>query len=235
MNKKHVREEEIIDFLNGDTEESENFKIEEHISECEQCKQLYLFWQEALPTGNETIPSPFLKIRVDKRLKRGWLQKRQIQKPFAVAAGMMIIMIVCLSLPDLLRQSVTTEPKYEIFQNSEIKDQEIFVSNPQVEKQEIVPIANNEVNGEVWVNNETSEILLELYGLSGLDQNDHQLWIVDHQNRAKGEILMVENGTTRVLYRLDDLSHYKFLKGSLEPLGGSHQPTGPETFFVTFE
>ncbi|MFC4401535.1 anti-sigma factor domain-containing protein [Gracilibacillus xinjiangensis] len=234
MNNEHIFEDNIIDYLNGNLDEKGKQTVETHIEECEQCNRLYNFWQDTLPADSNMTPSPLLKKRIDKQLKRERIRKHPIPKPTAIA-GLVIIVVIFLSLPNILRQSTTTEPDYEIFQNNEISDRELFVNSPEVEKQDIVPIADDDLAGKVWVNNETQEVLLEVYGLAGLDKRDYQLWIVDRHNRAKGELLMVENGSTRVLYRLDDLSHYKFLKASVEPLGGSQQPTGPETFFVNFE
>ncbi|PWU66890.1 anti-sigma factor [Gracilibacillus dipsosauri] len=237
MSSNHLKEEKIIDLLDGNVSEEEKFEIQNHINTCPKCQGVYKFWQNTMESMTDVSPSPSLKERLDESIEKKKSHRFISFKPIILTASLAIVAFLFWGLNDIVYQSNTVQPEYEIYQNNEINEESLFTNSPHVEVQQLVSFSNtSNIDGALWVNKETQEMLLKVKGLEGLEQNDYQLWIVDQDNHAEGELLMVDtNGEAKVLYRLNDLSEYKHIKASVEPLGGSKTPTGPETFFVDFD
>ncbi|WP_163539523.1 anti-sigma factor [Gracilibacillus sp. YIM 98692] len=239
VQKHHLTEEAIIDYIEGNSGERANRQVKQHMDHCETCHELYQFWKETLEHDEALAPTPELKKNLDKAIKHKSQKKKRLSivpKPLVTIGSIVIVFVFIMGLYDIVQNRTYQPSGYEILQNEEIQSDDLFVNSSYVEEHELN--SNREydnVDGKVWVNSQTDEVLLEVEGLTSLETNDHQLWIMDKNDRMEGELLIVEDGVTRVLYRFDDLSQYKLLKGSIEPLGGSQQPTGPATFFVHFE
>ncbi|MGP4042110.1 zf-HC2 domain-containing protein [Gracilibacillus sp. D59] len=239
MEEKHLPEEKLVDYLEGHVSESEVQGIERHLDNCAKCQQTLAFWQEILEVDEELQPSAQLKEKIDQSLHRERSLKQRVfkwKKPLFGLTGVIVVFILFFSLTDFWNVQNTVSPEYEVYQNQDIISDQVFIDNPVVEKQPIKPYEDFAgIEGMVWINPQTQEILLEVEGLNGLYNNDHQIWIIDKAGNINGDLVMVENGSARILYRLEDLSDFRFMKGSVEPPGGSHKPTGPETFYVDIE
>ncbi|MFD2656431.1 anti-sigma factor [Gracilibacillus thailandensis] len=236
---KHISEEKLVDYLEGQLSESEAQDIQRHVDDCVKCQQTLAFWQETLAMDEDLQPSAELKEKIDQSLLSERSPKQHLVKwktPLFGLAGVMVVVILCFNLTDILKEQQTAEPDYEVYQNQDIMSDQVFMNNPVVDSQPIKPYEDfAEMEGMVWINPQTQEILLEMEGLTNIYNNDYQIWIIDKNGNINGDLIMVENGSARVLYRVEDLSDFRFMKGSVEPPGGSHRPTGPETFYVDIE
>ncbi|WP_208591625.1 anti-sigma factor [Gracilibacillus suaedae] len=236
---KHISEEKLVDYLEDQLSESEAQDIQRHVDGCVKCQHTLAFWQETLEIDEDLQPSAQLKEKIDQSLLADRSPKQRQVKwktPLFGLAGVMIVVILFFSLSDFLKIKQTVEPDYEVYQNQDIISDQVFMNNPVVDSQPIKPYEDfADMEGMVWINPQTQEILLEMEGLTNFYNNDYQIWIIDKNGNINGDLIMVENGSARVLYRVEDLSDFRFMKGSVEPPGGSHQPTGPETFYVDIE
>ncbi|WP_018932535.1 anti-sigma factor [Gracilibacillus lacisalsi] len=235
----HISEEKLVDYLQGQLSESEAQGIQRHVEDCVKCQQTLAFWQETLEMDEDLQPSAKLKEKIDQSLLVERSLKQRLIKwkmPLFGLAGVIVIVILCFSLTDILKVQQTVEPDYEVYQNQDIMSDQVFMNNPVVDSQPIKPYEDfDEMEGMVWINPQTQEILLEMEGLTNIYNNDYQIWIIDKNGNINGDLIIVENGSARVLYRVEDLSDFRIMKGSVEPPGGSHRPTGPETFYVDIE
>jgi len=99
----------------------------------------------------------------------------------------------------------------------------------------MVPLATAAaIDGQLFLNKQTNEVVFFADGLMPLQTNDYQLWIVHENDYWNGQLLQIRDGSVRVYYKSPDITLLKYFKVSVEPRGGSLSPTGPEILHVDF-
>jgi len=229
--RQHIREELLIDFALGNVAEPLQRKIKEHVHKCERCERKLNEWLEIVsdPTGAQ--PSSDLKEKVWKSIE---ISKQPIKKKrtrgfyvaLSSAAAMLLILI------GSLMNYHSNLNGYEVATNDNSKGR-LILNHPQTQQVSLIPVADyKDINGNLWINNDSQELLLEVNGLAQITNRDYQLWIIYDNDEIKGEILSTIDGYSRVWIKGTDVNQFKFIKASVEPRGGSIKPTGPETFFI---
>ncbi|WAA11928.1 anti-sigma factor [Fervidibacillus halotolerans] len=232
---KHISEQKIIDFLSGELPEKEAEQIQSHLHECENCMNIAVRWGKLLKNTHlqPVQPSPELKEQMWKMVDRKPLKKRKgYVKPIATvlsfAAAISLFLLIFNGRPEM-------DKPYEVVKNDEIPF-ETFHATPNTKQWNIVPTMNHQqINGNIWINDDTNEMFLEVDGLPHYRNRDYQLWIIYSNNDVEGELLILQNGSSRIFFQGIDVEKFKLIKASVEPKGGSTHQTGPDTFFVDFE
>jgi len=229
-NKNHIREEQLIDFVLENTSKELQQEIQQHINQCNSCAKQLMVWSHLLNQPNSTKPSAELKNKVWESVRHQRPLNRKRKKGWAVAiSSVAAIFLLFIGMLDYYQSNVES---YEVARNNEITVNTIQ-SEPQTQQMAIIPVADyRDITGNVWINDVTQEMLLEVEGLANISNRDHQLWIIYENNEIKGEILPTMDGSSRVLIKGKGVNKFKVIKASIEPLGGSREPTGPETFVV---
>ncbi|MDQ0233446.1 anti-sigma factor domain-containing protein [Metabacillus malikii] len=225
----HVTEQNMIDYLEGSLQHDEELTIKIHLQQCDKCSQTLMQWQSLLG-AKQAKPSPLLKERIWESIEEKQKVKRSPSaKVYFITIGSIAAVLLLGLLSFNNSQSKLPNP-------NEMKVQ-AFQEQPHTQQMNITPITNNresrELDGNIWINNTTDELLLEVYGLPKLNDRDYQLWMIYHDNEVKDEILPIEqNGSSRIFIRSKNLIQLKQIKASIEPKGGSHSQTGPDTFII---
>ncbi|MDC3418531.1 anti-sigma factor domain-containing protein [Aquibacillus salsiterrae] len=232
--KEHVDEHLLIDYAKDQLDSDKRTEIIAHVNMCAQCQTNLKEWELLLNREQQIAndPSPYLKTRIHHSIAKHGKPKRTIAfKPiFASISGVMIVFLCVLLYINMRAQDLT----YEVRQNEEIGESELF-NHPNTNRLDIIPASTAQnVSGNVWINNATNEMLVEVQGLTHLAERDYQLWVIHSNDQFRSELLQLQNGTAKVYYRGEDLTKLERIKASVEPLGGSDKPTGPETFYVNF-
>ncbi|MUK88768.1 hypothetical protein GMD78_10225 [Ornithinibacillus sp. L9] len=235
---KHINEELIIDYALGKVSQDQAKAIQKHLMTCDKCQHELNYWQQILSTDNQTSPSLELQNRINHTIseieqKRKW---RWPKKHGIIVAGIAIILLLIVSVHQLNQPEmfVESDPYFVTAQHEQIPEKS-FMENPDTNRLDILPATINEnVKGDVWLNEVTNEMVLRVDGLDPLPTQDYQLWFVDQDDHWNGELLHLRDGTAHIYYRNSDINQLKLIKVSIEPLGGSHTPTGPETFYLNF-
>ncbi|MFB4167141.1 hypothetical protein [Virgibacillus sp. JSM 102003] len=232
---KHISESAIIDYLIGNLKQEENSEVIRHVNQCQACQETMKSWDGLLgdQEQNKAVPSEALKAKLDnsidkeetKQLKKGRIKPLYLFSSIATALFLFVgLLSSTSSQPPMMEE--------EVVYNDNIQVEQIQ-SNPGTIQHEIRPESRFDyVSGNVWINNRTRELLIEIDGLMNLNGHNYQLWMIDKNNRMEGKLLPLEDGSVKVLYRGKDVNEIKFIKSSIEPAGGSSEPTGPETFTV---
>lgn len=230
----HIKEEHLVDFVLGNLDDLQTKRVSNHIAICRSCRVEWESWQEILTNEVDFEPSEQLSDRLiddlnrledrEQKMRKGWRAKRW-------GVGLICAAVIFFSFI-LSGTFKTQDPSYQVLQNDEIVSQDI--QQKQATNQlEITPVNNiDHVNGEVWINPYTQEMLVEVNGLVPLSSRDYQMWIIDGNDVWIGELLQLDNGNVRIFYRGQDVSEFKWMQISVEPKGGSHVPTGPEALYV---
>lgn len=238
IDKKHLPEEVIVDYLLGHVEDNQRGAVQGHIQDCNKCAQKLNEWEILL---HQEAPVEFasdkVKARVwdsiekenDRKRKRwSWLRK----PTFTFAAIAAVITLIVIVFRDF--QEPMPLSNYEFKENDNIPV-ETMEEKRYTNQIAIMPVAQfQNLDGRVWVNEHTNEMLLELSGLYRLPNHDYQLWIIYTDDQMDYEIIPVQNGSTRMFFQGIPIEEFKRVKGSVEPLGGSEKQTGPDTFYIEF-
>lgn len=229
MNKNHFSEEVLIDFCLGEISEDRQIEIREHLDNCAECKQVSEHWLEVFNQPSSGKPSVDLKDKIwenARKNRRARKRDRKLMMAISSAAALFLFSI------GLVWEQSSEYHRYEVAHNDEIPTESIQ-TNPQTQQLAVIPVATNQnINGNLWFNGVDEELLLEVDGLDDLSNRDYQLWMVYDNDKIKGELLSTVDGSSRILIKGKDVNHFKIIKASIEPIGGSLEPTGPETFVV---
>lgn len=238
-NSFHLSEEKLIDFSLGKLHESDESEAQLHIDYCDECKERYEHWNAILTKETNEVED-FISVSKEKlwnkleKQKTQKVQKRFVRSPRLIygigsAAALFLIIISAFILRG-------TYEKEMVISNEEIAQVENFQRMPDTRQLDIVPTATHQdINGNIWINDVTQEMLVEVGGLAQLTNRDYQLWIIYEDNFIKGVIIPIQNGSSRMFLKEMNVTEFKQIKASIEPKGGSKVPTGPATFIVEIE
>ncbi|WP_163971440.1 anti-sigma factor domain-containing protein [Oceanobacillus halotolerans] len=235
---QHIEEQQVIDYVLGNLSEQQEINITEHTEQCSKCQAMLADWSQVLQPESEidVKPSPSLKEKIWEEKERKQIPKQKIKRHprllWVMGSVAVLLFLLVELLPKTTVPNYTANSSFEVMHNGEISDDSIQ-TNPQTKQLEIESIADfDDVSGDIWVNDRYEELLVEVEGLLNRQDKDYQLWLIYPNNTMKGELLSIENGSSRVLIKGKDVSEFELIKASLEPVGGSKKPSGPDSFIV---
>lgn len=230
MNYSHIPEEKLIDYILGNVAPEEMQQINNHIQSCPTCRETLGNWSSMLREKEEKI-APELKNRLWESVHKENIPVRKNRKQLLYVIGSAAA-IFLLAISVIWYKESLFQPEYQIAQNEEINSETIQL-NADTIQMEVVPLADYQhVTGSLWMNDREKEMLLEVDGLINHANYDYQLWFIYQNNDMDAEILSIFNGSSKIYIKGMDVEKFKLIKASLEPIGGSTAPTGPETFII---
>ncbi|WP_099351982.1 anti-sigma factor [Fredinandcohnia onubensis] len=227
---KHVPEQKLIDFTLGQLNEVEHNWIKTHVDKCTLCYEKMNNWEVILNKDSIHVKSSLdnkeeLWNKIRKNNKAQKIPPKLLLKLGSVAVILSLVLVTTN-----LYISQNNKVSMVDYQEREAKR---LISKPDTKQLNIIPLSRSgNINGDIWINSLTKEMLIEINGLANLDNHDYQLWIIYENDNMQGAIIPNENGSSKVYLRGMDIHKFKMIKASVEPKGGSLYPTGPETFFV---
>lgn len=226
-------DEALFDYVYGTLSEAKTLKLRKHASECRRCRVKINEWRKLIHSGNVTLyQRAALKERIDSHIDKKLHRKKRKRVPFisAALAASIVFLLAVFGLFQLRGGPVTDE--YVVRQHEEISESRI-VNDPRTDRFRVEPVAHfNQIEGDVWVNDVTNEMLMKVDGLVPIVEKDYQLWLVKINHPLNGELLKIQDGRTIFYYRGSELNDATLIQVSLEQKGGSQKPSGPDTFFV---
>ncbi|WP_062353592.1 hypothetical protein [Bacillus kwashiorkori] len=235
---RHLTDEQLIDYSLGNLPKFDSHKVQEHLQDCKTCQEKWREWQQVLNVEgkgdgylNDELREQIWQS-VEKRQNRKWQFSIRGVWQLSVAVVVCFFIIAFVFLNDLK----DSDRKLLITHNDEIQATN-FLKKPNTEQLHIIPVQHSmqsdpPLQGNIWINDATRELLLEVDGLVEMNNYDYQLWIIFQDNEVLGAIIPTINGSSRMFIQGMDVQNFIEIKASLEPKGGSIVPTGPDTFFV---
>ncbi|ADU93183.1 putative transmembrane anti-sigma factor [Geobacillus sp. Y412MC52] len=247
MKHSHISEAKIVDWLLGMLPEQEKEDVSNHLKHCLECQRLLEAWKDIGLKEAAQYEAPPLSHK-----ERIWAQaeaQRQTaraQRKVRIASGWigaaLAVFLFALRLsasndgPTASHDGSDEPYRYQIVEQHTDIPIERIIHNPKTKQIPIEPSALfQQMDGTIWINDDTKEMLMEIEGLPPFATRDYQLWIIYTNNEVKGELLTIRHGAARILITGEDVKQFKQIKASLEPKGGSAAPTGPETFIVELD
>ncbi len=101
------------------------------------------------------------------------------------------------------------------------------------------PIASNGLTGSVLLDRERNTVALVMWHLPELSAGQtYQAWLIEADgHRVSAGVFQPQadaSYTTQPIYSKQDVSNFVGVGVTVEPAGGSDQPTGPRIFKVDF-
>lgn len=223
----HLDEELIIDYALGKVTEEKKKQVTTHLQTCPQCQRLLKSWEEIFQTEVKEIPSEKIKEKLDQHIHQ--TNKKKVPIPFILAIGSAALIFFLFQWLNFQEEPLQTPTIVQVDEHTNIR----MVDDPLTRQYPIIPIGDfQQVNGKIWVNYLTDELFVEIFQLPVMTNHDYQLWIIYHNNKFTGELMTTKNGVSRIHLKGGNIQQLKRIKASLEPLGGSPKPTGPEPFII---
>ncbi|GIP32903.1 anti-sigma factor domain-containing protein [Paenibacillus sp. J2TS4] len=232
--KQCITEERIIDLLQGRWGEHAERHSLQHLNTCEACRKLYDEWLTLLSPAGAEQPRSIIKKRIRGKLR--WQRFKDIISSISVrkrwgvamlAAVMTLLLFIGLFRPHSVpwlqdRDLPATLPELRL------------VTRPGTVLYNVPASAHDLVTGYVWLNSESGEMLIHVEGLPPLPEYDYQVWIVKADDRRNSGILKLTNGKASLYYtaQKNQVREAEGIWLSIEPKGGSLQPSGPDRVLV---
>ncbi len=234
-------EERLVDFVLGKLSAEAEATFRRHLQACPECREKHKEWRRLLADGPEVPePSPRLKHRIISTFAKQRPAYSLLQRLRKHVSGrktaFAILGSVCLLLSVFLYQGGVNESNdsHQPWTTHEetIRRQTSVVYDPRTVQLNITPVSMQNIEGRVWVNDVTHEMLMKVEGLIPLMNNDYQVWLIRSNDHLNGGVLREENGKAYLYLSGVQPRSFEHIRVSIEPKGGSVAPTGPDTFFV---
>ncbi|GGH86091.1 hypothetical protein JOD43_000679 [Pullulanibacillus pueri] len=227
------REETIIDVILGETNSSQKEAFVEHLPRCQNCQLLYHRWQALLLNNKEEN----LRSSIDLRGKiyRSLLvmigRRRYFGKPLLIFSFVGVLLISGFLLGRMTTSPFESPVSPIALSTDNVEDTKQKTRGPALPASyQVLSIHHQKMDGYVWLNRETKDILIFLSGLRPLKDKDYQAWIVSEDNDKQiGGLLQMSEGMGHVYVHKPGVAKVRKLIISVEPRGGSRFQTGPET------
>jgi anti-sigma-K factor RskA len=152
-----------------------------------------------------------------------------------LAGGLALLLLMSVFSFMQMRQIQTQQAILE----QQIRSSQFALSMLAYPGTQAIPIAAENLSGSVLVDSERDTVALVMWHLPQLSEDQtYQAWLIepDGHRVSAGTFLPQgeESYTTKPVYSKQDLSNYIGIGVTVEPAGGSEQPTGQRIFKVDF-
>jgi len=217
--------------------------LESHLQTCETCRA-ELAEYRAVSDGLLTAlppkpPSVALRKRLQSQLPSAQKRSRpQFTWSFGqLAMGTALVLLVLFNLFSFLQMREIQRQQTALLQ--QLKTNQFALSMLAYPSTQAFPISGDDLSGSVLLDRERNTVALVMWHLPELsDDQTYQAWLIEPDGqRVSAGIFRPQNTTaytTQPIYAKQDISNFTGVGITIEPSGGSEQPTGPRLFVVDF-
>src|SRR5512139_633176 len=227
----------------GALEGDELRALEAHLPTCDSCRA-ELAEYRAISDGLLTAlpprpPSAALRKRLQSQLPSA---QKKAQPRFTWSFGRLALggalALLCLMNAFSFIQMRQIQNQQETLAH-QIRTSQFALSMLAYPSTQAIPIAADNLTGSVLLDRERNTVALVMWHLPEISKNQtYQAWLLepDGQRVSAGVFRpqVDESYTTKPVYPKQDLSNFVGIGVTVEPAGGSEQPTGQRIFKVDF-
>ncbi len=225
--------------------------LEAHLQTCEACRA-ELAEYRAISDGLLTVlppkpPSVALRSRLQSQLPSA---QKTVQKTVEknsrprfmwsfgqLALGTALVLLVLFNIFSFLQMREIQRQQTTLLQ--QLKTNQFALSMLAYPSTQAFPISGDNLSGSVLLDRERNTVALVMWHLPELsDDQTYQAWLIEPDgHRVPAGIFRPQNTsayTTQPIYAKQDVSNFTGVGVTIEPSGGSEQPTGPRLFVVDF-
>jgi anti-sigma-K factor RskA len=217
--------------------------LETHLQSCESCRtelEQYRAVSDSLLTAMPArLPSAALRKRLQSQLPSAQKQARpRLAWSFSQwAIGAALALLLLMNLFSFMQMRTIQSQQASLLQ--QIKTNQFALSMLAYPSTQAFPIDGQNLSGSVLVDHERNTVALVMWNLPELsDEQAYQVWLIEpNGHRISAGLFRPQADvayTTQPVYAKPDLSQFVGVGVTIEPAGGSEQPTGPRLFKVDF-
>lgn len=224
-------EEEIIDGALGNLSDAKQKQLDKHLLTCDSCSDLYDQWtamfDEKTKLGEH--PSVQLKEAVMEKVRDKNVKKKKALNPIWLLPVAAAILVMVFS-HDLFPKQMSTPSN--LASNQSHLNETPFIVNEGTTVYDVIPTAASNVTGYAWVNRDSNELFVIVNGLTPVMEKDYQAWIQTSSHIKNVGLIDIVDGKGQLYIRQPEVNYLKYMILSLEPQGGSRQPTDPNATVI---
>ncbi|HET7627952.1 MAG TPA: anti-sigma factor [Bacillales bacterium] len=232
------REEEVVDFVLNRLAKDKSEAFQRHLPDCQVCQEQQSEWAamfddesaERLDAPSVGVKRKLMRRLQPARVRRPW--KRMLRPHFyftAAAALAMVFALVDMFPPGMPQHS--ERPGNGVVDGRAAN----FVNIPGANNVQNVSVSDENIEGYLWLNRSTDELLLFLDGLPRVSGKDYQAWLVKNNDRRDAGLLKVTQGVASLYVRRSGVGQFHHIVVTIEPKGGSVAQTGPRRLVVQWD
>lgn len=235
--------EDIPAYVMGALDADEAAVLEAHLETCVSCRTELAGYrtlsQSLLMAVPPKRPSAALRKNLQSRLPGAQKTSRpRIGWPFGqLATGMAILALLALNLISFVQLQQIRGQQAALL--NQVQDAQVALGMLSSSDVQTLPINAGSISGTLLLNKNQNQAVLVLEDLPMLATNQvYQMWLVKPDGgRVSAGLFLPERGQsyiTRVISSQQILSNFTGIGVTVEPAGGSDQPTGQRIFKVDF-
>ena len=237
--------EQLSAYALGALDADEVPALEAHLQTCNSCQAELAEYRAisdgllaALPAHS---PSPALRKQLQARLPSA---QKKYQPRFnwsfgKIALGGALVLLLVINVFSLIQVRQVQGQQLSLTQ--QLRTSEFALSMLAYPGTQSIPIAvsGQDISGSVLLDRERNTVALVMWHLPQLNNNQtYQAWLIEPSgDRVSAGTFRPEQNetyTTHPVYAHQNLDDFKGIGVTVEPAGGSNQPTGPRLFKVDF-
>jgi anti-sigma-K factor RskA len=237
--------EQLSAYALGALDADEVPALEAHLETCDSCRA-ELAGYHAVADGLLAAlpprpPSAALRKRLQAQLPSAQTtappRSRSLWSFGKLAVGGALALLLLLNLFSFLQLREIQAQQASLVQ--QMRTNQFALSMLAYPNTQALPIAGENLSGSVLLDRERNAVALVMWHLPELgDDQTYQAWLIEPDGKrvSAGVFLPQENTayTTHPVYAKQDLADFVGVGVTVEPAGGSEQPTGPRLFMVSF-
>ncbi len=236
--------EQLSAYALGALDVDEVAALEAHLQSCDSC-QAELAEYRAISTGllgalPPRPPSAALRKRLQERLPSAQGQKEQPRLTWSfgrLALGGALALLLLMNVFSFLEMRSIQNQQATLSQ--QVKASQFALSMLAYPNTQAIPISAENLSGSVLVDRDRNTVALVMWHLPPLSGDQtYQAWLIEpNGQRVSAGTFVPQDGeayTTKPVYSKQDLSNFTGIGVTVEPAGGSQQPTGQRIFKVDF-
>jgi anti-sigma-K factor RskA len=236
--------ENIPAYALGALDADEVAALEAHLQTCASCRTElaeYRSLSESLLTAvPPQQPSAALRKRLQSQLPSA---RKTITRPRfnwswnQLAIGGALALLLLMNLYSIVQMRSLQLAQTQL--NRQIRTGQTLMSMLSYPATQRLSIGDQNVVGSILVDKERNMVALIVWNMPQLDETKtYQIWLIDPKgDRVSGGIFRPESDqpyTTQIIWPKQSLTNFVGIGVTVEPSGGSEQPTGARVFRVNF-
>jgi anti-sigma-K factor RskA len=239
--------ENIAAYALGALDAADIAALESHLQTCESCRSELAEYQ-AISDGLLTAlppkaPSAALRKRLQGQLPSAQKTAQKKTRPRLtwsfgqLAMGTALVLLMLFNVFSFLQMREIQRQQATLLQ--QLKTNQFALSMLAYPGTQAFPISGDKLSGSVLLDRDRNTVALVMWHLPELsDDQTYQAWLIEPDGqRVSAGIFRPQNTTaytTQPIYAKQDISNFTGIGVTIEPSGGSEQPTGPRLFKVDF-
>lgn len=217
--------------------------LEAHLRTCESCRaelaEYRTISNNLLAAVPQRQPSAALRRRLQSQLPSAQKTMRpRFSWSFGqLATGAALVLLLFMNLFSFLQMRQIQLQQSGLLQ--QLKTNQFALSMLAYPSTQAFPIAAENLSGSVLLDRERNTVALVMWHLPDLsEEQTYQIWLIEpNGHRVSAGLFRPQADaayTTQPVYSKQDISNFTGVGVTIEPAGGSDQPTGTRVFKVDF-